>query len=55
MLNSELDETWNVVDAKLLHEPASVGFNTLGGKMEDIGDFLARLAFNDQLQDLSFS
>ena len=46
--DSEFDERRYVGDAELLHQPAAVGFDALGGEVDDHGDLSARSAFSDE-------
>src|SRR5262245_45221546 len=47
-----LDEARQVLDLEFLHHAAAVGVDALRREAEALGDFRARAALDDQLQDL---
>jgi hypothetical protein len=55
VLDRKHDEGGNVLDTEFFHEPAAVGFDALGRKVEHFRDLDARLAFHDELQGLPFT
>ena len=50
--DGEAHQVGQVVDAQLLHDVAAIGFDGLGGEVEDGGHLGAGLALHHQLQDL---
>lgn len=55
MLNSELNETRDILHADLSHQTTAVGVNSFGGDGELFRDLLASFAFRHQLQDLALA
>ena len=54
-LDGEFDKTRQILDAELLHEVASVGFNCLGRQKENLGYPFVCLTFDEELEDFPFT
>ncbi len=54
MLDGKFDQAWKVVDAEFLHQMAAVRLDGFWRQKENFCSFGVRLAFNEELKNLTF-